>query len=523
MPNEIQMNGMRRKERCYKNPLPVTKKITSLLYFLGILVLLHSCAASKHSTYNPSAKIAAEKLKDDFSLLKKILEANHPSLYWYTPKDSVDMYFNEVMQSITDSLTEAQFKNKVAWFISTIKCGHTSVRPSTAYTDYTTIHKQPRFPLLIKTWGDSLIFLGSLNKQDTLFKRGTVITSIENYSNRTLLDSMFRFISTDGNGDNFKSQAASFNFPLYYSFAFPLKDSFAIRYIDSGMEKQVYVQLNKPVIDTSKSKKKTDTEALPRPSRKQIKQMILLSKRSMLYDSVNNLAYMRLATFSGGNLRKFFRQTFKELHQNKLGNLIIDLRENSGGNINMSTLLTRYIKDKTFRTADTAAAISRNFSYSRYIEPSFPYKAAMRFTTVKREDGKFHFKQLEHHDCKPIKNIHYNGNVFIIQGGYTFSAAAMFVLQLKGQQNVTVAGEQTGGGDYGTSAVYLPDIVLPNSKVRVVLPLYRLVFDSTKIKNGKGIDPDIYIPPSSVDISKGVDPKLLKVKELIQEKSKKGL
>ncbi|WP_158638371.1 S41 family peptidase [Panacibacter ginsenosidivorans] len=517
------MNGMRRKGRCHKNQLPVTKKTISLLYFTGILLLLSSCATSKHSTYNPAAKIPAAKLQEDFSLLKKILEANHPSLYWYTPKDSVDIYFNEVMQSINDSLTEIQFKNKVAWFISKIKCGHTSVRPSIAYSDYAIAHKQPRFPLLIKTWNDSLIFLGSLNKQDTLFKRGTVITSIENYDNRTLLDSLFRFISTDGHGDNFKSQAVSFNFPLYYSFAFPLKDSFFVRYIDSGIEKQTYVQLNKPFIDISKSKKTPAAVTPPKPSRKQIKQIMLVSKRSMIFDSVNNLAYMRLATFSGGNLRRFFRQSFKELHENKLSNLVIDLRENSGGNINMSTLLTRYIKNKTFHTADTAAAISRSFSYSRYIQPSFPYRMAMRFTTAKKKDGKFHFKQLEQHNCKPVKNIHYDGNVFIIQGGYTFSAAAMFVLQLKGQQNVTVTGEETGGGDYGTSAVYLPDIVLPNSKVRVVLPLYRLVFNSNKIKNGQGIAPDMYIPPSSVDISKGIDPKLQRVKELIQEKNKKGL
>jgi hypothetical protein len=165
------------------------------------------------------------------------------------------------MQSVNDSITELEFKNKVAWFVSKIKCGHTSVRSSDAYEEYMAIHRPSRFPLLIKSWDDSLILLGSLNKQDTLLKRGTVITSIENYSNRTLLDSMFRFISTDGNGNNFKSQAVSVNFPLYYSFAFPLKDSFSIRYIDTlGNEKQTYVQLNKPVKDTSKEKKKQEED-----------------------------------------------------------------------------------------------------------------------------------------------------------------------------------------------------------------------------------------------------------------------
>lgn len=502
--------------------MPVTKKFISPVYFICILFLLTGCAATKHSSYNPAAKIPASKLKEDLSLLKKILEANHPSLYWYTPKDSVDFYFSEVMQSITDSLTENQFKAKTAWLVSTIKCGHTSVRSSKAYNDYTATHKTARFPLLIKTWSDSLIFLGSLNRQDTLFKRGTVITSIENYSNRVLLDSMFRFICTDGDGNNFKSQAVSFNFPQYYSYAFPLKDSFAVRYIDSsGTEKQTYVQINKPAVDTGKQRKRLPREEQHKTSRKEIKQMILASKRSMIYDSANHLAYMRLATFSGGRLRSFFKESFKELKQNNISNLVIDLRENSGGNINMSVLLTRYLKDGPFHTADTAAAIHKGFSYGNYIHPSLPYRMAMIFTTSKKQDGKFHFKQLEQHKYKPFNKNHYNKEVYIIQGGYTFSAAAMFVLQLKGQQNVTVIGEETGGGNYGTSAVHLPDIILPNSKVRVVLPLYRLVFDHTQTQNGKGIQPDIYVPPSSADIKNGIDPKMKKVKELIEGKEKR--
>ncbi|CAN5681482.1 S41 family peptidase [soil metagenome] len=501
--------------------MPETKKNTILLYFSCLIFLLGSCTVTKKSTYNPATKIPASKLKEDFSLLKKILEANHPSLNWYTPKDSLDLYFEEAMLSINDSLTESQFKNKVALFVSHIKCGHTSVRPSKAYSDYVNTHKPARFPLLIKTWGDSLIFLGSLNKQDTLFKRGTVITSIENYDNHLLIDSIFRFISTDGNGDNFKSQALSFNFPLYYSFAFALKDSFAIRYLDSGIEKQTYVQLNKPFADTGKRAKRPAPPATPQPSRKQIKQLMLASKRSMIYDSVNELAYMRLATFSGGRLRSFFRQSFKELQKNNVNNLVIDLRENSGGNINMSNLLTRYLKNKKFHTSDTAAAISRSFPYARYIQPSFPYRIAMRFTTTKKRNGKFHFRQLEQHHYKPFGNNHYDKQVYIIQGGYTFSAAAMFVLQLKEQENVTVVGEETGGSNYGTSAVYIPEIILPNSKIRIGLPLYRLVFDRRQIKNGLGIQPDVYVAPSSVDISHSIDPKLRKVKKLIEEKKEK--
>jgi hypothetical protein len=507
-----------RKQKSFKILMAVSK---CFFFYIIIAFLLTGCYTAKYSSYNPQNKIPPEKLKKDFILLKKILEANHPSLYWYTPKDSIDLYFNKTMQSINDSLTESQFRIKVAWFISKIRCGHTSVRPSKKYINYISKHDHNRFPLLLKVWKDSMVVLTSLNRSDSIFKRGTLVNSVEGHNTRELLDSMSQFISTDGYADNFKCQAISFNFPVYYSFAYPIKDSFLISYTDStGMEKETYVKLFKPDLDTAKL---TVPHVKTRPPTHKEKKMIsLLSKRSITYDTASNSAYMRIATFSDGKLNSFFKRSFEELKNKNIPNLIIDLRENTGGNINTSINLARYIKDTSFRLADTVAAINRSLTYGKYIYPSLPYRIVMRVTTRKKADGKFHFVALEKYTYDPYRKLHYNGNVYIVQGGYTFSAAAMFVLNVKGQQNVTVVGEETGGGDYGTSAIHLPSIVLPNSKLQVVLPLYRVVDVHTKIKDGRGIQPDIFIPPSSAAIKQGIDPKLLGVKKLIQQHAAKG-
>ncbi|HXL58856.1 MAG TPA: S41 family peptidase [Chitinophagaceae bacterium] len=521
MQNDMLMKGLRRKERYHKEPKQVSKYSFSFCFIIVIAFLFGSCSAIKYSSYNPQNKIAPEKLKKDFILLKKILEANHPSLYWYTPKDSINSYFNQTLQSINDSLTEIQFRNKVAWFIAKIRCGHTTVRPSKAFVKYVSKHEFNRFPLLLKVWNDSLIVLGSLNRNDSALKRGSLVTSIDGHTSHELLDSIFQFISTDGYAANFKNQAISFNFPVYYSFAYPLKDSFFIRYTDStGVQKETYVKLFKPSSDTAKFKL-PGIKTRP-PTHKEKKLISLLNKRSITYDTVNRIAYMRIATFSDGKLNSFFKQSFRELKNKNLHNLIIDLRENTGGSITTSINLARYIKDKPFRLADTVAAINRSLTYGRYINLSLFYRVVMRFTTHKKTDGKFHFVALEKYAYKPLRNLHYNGNVYIVQGGYTFSAAAMFVLNVKGQQNVTVVGEETGGGDYGTSAVHLPSIILPNSKVQVVLPLYRIVDDSTKIKDGHGIQPDVFIPPSSTAIKQGIDIKLQTIKKLIQQHAVKG-
>lgn len=505
------------------NRLSMMNGCTKFCSFISVIIIFSSCTAARIQAYDPESKIAPGKLQQDFILLKKILETNHPSLYWYTPKDSIDAYFSTVLNSITDSLTETQFRNKVAWFISRIHCGHTSVRPSKSYSEYFPFNTQPQFPLAIKAWEDSLVVMGNANRKDSLLKRGTIITSIDNLSNGKLLDSMFQFISTDGYSDNFKDQVSSFNFSNYYTNAFPLKDSIAINFIDSaGNTQSTFIKPFKPIVDTVKNKKSIpSTTVQQKTSHKQSRQLKLQNIRRLIFDTANHLAYMRVASFTGGHLRNFFKKSFDTLKYTNTKNLVIDLRENAGGSVSASTVLTRYIAAKPFHIADTVAAISRSFPYGKYIHPSLVYRVVMRFTTHKGSDDRFHFTTLERHMYQPYTNLHYDGNVYIIQGGFTFSAAAMFVSHIKGQQNVTVVGEETGGGNYGMNAVHLPTVILPNSKIKIVLPIYRVVLDSKRAKNGRGIQPDILIEPSPDALKKGIDLKLQKIRELIKEKEEK--
>ena len=146
----------------------------------------------------------------------------------------------------------------------------------------------------------------------------------------------------------------------------------------------------------------------------------------------------------------------------------------------------------------------------------------MHFTGRKQNDNRVHFRYFEKHYFNPKNKYHFNGNIYVLTGGYTFSAGSMVAGQLKGQANVTLVGEETGGGAYGNTAVHLPTVTLPNSKLRLVLPLYRMVFDSHRIKNGRGVVPDVYIPPSSDAIKRGIDLKMEKVKELIKIRNSKS-
>lgn len=490
-------------------------KVKKSWYLLMFLISI-SCHSVKKSFYNTQQKFTATELKEDFSILHKVLKANHPSLYWYSSKDSIDNFFLSTYASLKDSLTEQQFRKRVAWVINKIHCGHTVVRASKKYVKSAGTQKIILFPLLLKVWKDSAVVINNLFGDDSVFKRGTIITRINGVSVKEITDSICQLISSDGYSNIFQYQLISFNFPAFYKNAYGIDSNYIVQFADSAGK------LNEKIVKNFQSKdgSSNNPQLLPgifpgKPPRG----LRLLGERNMEIDSSLNAAIISVNTFSKGKLLHFFRKSFKQIKRQNIKNVVLDLRLNTGGSVVASTRLSQYLINKPFRVSDTVAAYNRSFPYKKYIKPWLIYWLSMQISGKRMQDGRIHFRYFEKHYFEPKKKNHFNGNVYLLTGGYTFSAATLVASNLKGQQNVTIVGEETGGGAYGNSAMLLTTVVLPNTKLRVALPLFRMVLDVKRPKNGHGILPDIEVPPSLQSIKMGIDAKLEKVKQLIRQKS----
>ncbi|MEO5564941.1 MAG: S41 family peptidase [Chitinophagaceae bacterium] len=497
-----------------------------LLTLLFVATALGSCGVNNHSFY-ANKKYSPQQLQKDYSIYQETLEQAHPGLYWYTSKDSMDQYFAWGRQQLRDSLTEPDFRKVLNYVTSKINCGHTSVRSSKAYSRFLDTARISRlFPLGFKLWNDTAVVTSNLNRRDSILKRGIIVTKINGLTIKEISDSLFNFLSTDGYNTTHKFQTLSNRgfFGSLYSSIYGFSRNYNIEYLDSlGNSKSTVIAPYYPRADTTNRNRgeARPVNRIPQPSRKERKNMRRNAVRLLKIDSTTHVAMMDLNSFGRGyGLKGFFRRSFKALQKNDIDHLVIDVRSNGGGSVTNSTLLTRFLADHNFKVGDSLYAITKRKHYSRYIQNDFFNRLFMTFFTRRKSDGFYHFRYFEKHYFKPRSKNHFDGKIYILTGGNSFSATTLFASSLLTQDNVTIVGEETGGGAYGNTAWLIPDMTLPVTKVRFRLPLFRLVIDKNYPKTGKGVQPEVKSTPTIEAIKSGADYKLDRAMELIKSDKK---
>jgi C-terminal processing protease CtpA/Prc len=341
-------------------------------------------------------------------------------------------------------------------------------------------------------------------------KRGVVLQAIDSVPISVLLSQMREYISVDGFHNGFSNSLISTGFAPRFVWLYGQQPFYKVQYIDSaGKNLQATVRPQPP-------RPKDSLRTAPRPPKPPATAKPAYGFLEM--DSAGHFAYMRLNSFSGNKVNGFVRQSFRQLAESGTQNLILDLRGNSGGRIKKSVLLGKYLSDHPFKVADSVSAAGFQFPYSRYVQSGWAYRWFGWLFVSKGSDGRLHMKSMERKLYKPKTKQHFNGKLYVLTGGRTFSAAVLFLNYLNHQNNLVLAGEETGGGARGNSSVLMPDIVLPYTKIRARLPLFRMVSNTSLPHNGRGIMPDKKVYPSTHDFHAGKDPVLESVKEIITQK-----
>jgi len=101
---------------------------------------------------------------------------------------------------------------------------------------------------------------------------------------------------------------------------------------------------------------------------------------------------------------------------------------------------------------------------------------------------------------------HFDGQVLILIDGGSFSTSAELAAVCHSLRRATFIGEESSGAYYGDDSGITPTLVLPNTKLRIDVPLiaYYMAVDGRRNQN-RGVLPDCFVKYTIQDELEGRD------------------
>lgn len=489
-----------------------------------------SCKSVKTMNYIVSEKKhQPAELYNDIDFAYKLLKDGHPGVYWFIEKDRLDFKFDSLKNSITTPLTTKEFYRKMAPVIADVKCGHTRLLLVTKKfnkKEKDSLNKlgKPIAQLTYKILNDKL-YITSTAKHIDSARKGDEILEINGVPSAEVIYNLSRNFASDGYNTTFKKALLNRSFISWYSAVYDSKDSinFKVKHAESVFSMNLLTKVKtekKDTITKTKIVKKLDRDSLL--AKKALAKLKLKNrykgsdefKKPLLdlkfMEKDSSVAYLKVKSFSFpyANFDRFFKESFAEVKRKNAKALILDLRDNGGGSLNACRNLFSYLVDKEYVYLTQTWVDHR---YNPYWNAkgfgnklkAVPFSLATS-VMLKAENDKF---KLKYKGTKPLpaKKDNFNGRLYVLITGYSFSASALVAANLKQINRATFVGEETGGGYNGCVAGNIPILDLPNSKLQLRMGLYPVVPNAHTTTVGRGIFPDQEVTSTIADVLAGRD------------------
>ena len=185
-------------------------------------------------------------------------------------------------------------------------------------------------------------------------------------------------------------------------------------------------------------------------------------------------------------------------HKN-VPNLIIDVRNNPGGHIDVCNRLVSWFIDKPTKETNHYDKVNSNGIYQSFVHcMNIPADDKPFEDYVAREGQTGFYSPSSIADViYPDSAVHYGGRVIILTDETSKSAASDFPAILVRNGRAITVGRETGTGYHYMTAVKFAHLALPHSHIEYTLPLVKSVADDTvsdRFPAKRGLMPDVEVP-----------------------------
>ncbi|GAB3956326.1 S41 family peptidase [Spirosoma harenae] len=407
-------------------------------------------------------------------------------MYRFTPKSTFDSLFAATATRLNRPMTQQEFYVTMTPLLVALGDGHIKWIVSGRDEHYP-FSTDKLFPLKLYFLGEKAWVVG--NYGTNKLPDGAELVAINGKPIAGIIQKLLPNMTfADGNRIGGKLEDLNRYFSGYYATFIETPNSFDVTYQVNGETQTKTLQ---PVSEqTIKTYAEQHKDSPQKPFR--------------LKFADNQTAVMTIERFWSDKKEQdygqFLKESFHEINQKNVQHLVLDLRNNEGGEESWGVELYSYLARQPFRYYDhIRVRQKKGFSFPAW--SSKLYRMA-KFIVVKKRGDAYVFT---HHRglklTKPSSDA-YSGKLYVLLNGNSFSVTTELSARIHADKRALFVGQESGGGYKVNSSGIFAITQLPNSKIDLGIGMFG--FNMANVEAypyvDRGIIPDHLVEPTVEDI-----------------------
>ncbi len=429
------------------------KNRVSIIAIFLILVLIITACSTVNNNFNTTEEQAIKTntteaildqnevikaIQEDFVFFKSKYLELHPGLRNTKLRNQFLQRYDQLYALINQKTTDEDVFFLLSQLTTILSDGHAIIEP---------LDEKQFLPFTFK-WNKSGLYIAKSNVDNVAI--GDKVVSISNLDTNSLLASLRKIISTEN--DYWLRERATRLIRMQY----------VLSYLSISDDNSVQIELIKPdgrkIIEQVKLESGLKAFMGSRPSRETSYKIL----------ENNNVVILIIpACINNSTYKETLKTFFNHVANQEISRVVIDLRENKGGD---STVIKEFLKYIDVDKVDYFYRVGVNNERSI---------------------------TLDHHN-----RVLYDGDIFVATSNKTFSSAALFAGVIKYNKLGLTIGEPTGNATirYG----FVERYELPNSKIKFSVSTTKWALPN--VSYNSTIPPDIPIQFDVDDLINNIDP-----------------
>ncbi|MEO1653332.1 MAG: S41 family peptidase, partial [Bacteroidota bacterium] len=398
---------------------------------------------------------------------------------------------------------------------SDIKDAHTEIALSKPTRD--AVDESLKLLPLGLRWIEGQLYISRNLSTDDRIPRGAILNKINGEDALALFAEFLPLIERDGNNLTSPRRSTANLFMDFYGLLKAQPDSFEVVFTDQEERKQ---QIRISSQTWPQQLKNWEKRYGPIPEG---------AKEQLSFTIEGEVATMKVKSWhpgrikSGGqNFKKFFQDAFEEITSAGVKHLILDMRNNGGGSEVVFMQCFGHLVNQTYTVYKELSAITVDIPDHQY----YPYDNVKRLEAygkkaMEKRGERYHTKKDP--SLKPAKPLHpyYDGKLYVLINERSHSATGDLSGVMRKYKRGLFIGNESGGNPFENTAGESPTLYLPNTGLRVSIPLLKYVINRDLENTGQGIIPEHRIIPSMEDILNKKDVVMAYTLDLIKKSNSK--